>query len=528
MSVLYIEGFDLHQITTHIDVPGLHDFNAYWYTPPTFTNISYVDGYLSGRALSDGVGGSFAFAGGYGSAAMTMPAGQQVYRITWFARQGAPQGGTSPTVGFLMLGVDADYYGVRIDQNGFFQIDRGGFPYGVATEHISAASVTALASDHWQFFDLYMNFQTNVFQLKIDGNLECSGSLTVPHTVVGKGLTSLNRPNNFYILYDHIIVTDGEDLTGQNKIHAIAPTAAWSGKGTLRGNLIINDASYQTLRDAAGVDPHTFGSDNIAIVYYYLYPKNPSTNLPWQTADLDKIQGWGVCSGNLTHGGGQFLHLTSLGLSIVQTTNDPNHRPTISVLEPDGLTYYSGRWVKSDPFVSLSTHLKDIPRTALFANDKYIEIDEEGCILFKSPIGNRLLEGIGVTFAEEYREDFTDWYQLVWGGIPFVSYFITGYTILGEANKKFNASYVTVNYEPLEFGGAYFQGVWDYALTGDTGRWGTKQQVYRLSNQNYKYQASKLKVRGQGLSMQIKVTSEPGKDFRLNGWSTYASGNSAP
>lgn len=524
--IFQIDGYDLNSRASITDVPGLQDYSLTNYTP-AFNNLFYAPGYLTGQAIFNSISPAFGFGGIGGSNGNSIPANQQITRTTWFAKRQDNGGTVYPIwLGFMMLNVNSNYIGVQLNSSGNARIARGGYQPSPGPTDGTAEIMSGISSQvigfGWTFYDFYANFQTNTFQLRINGVLECSGSLASPQTVVGGTSVSHNHPFNYNIHVDHVVTTDGESLVGTNKIHAIAPTAAFAGAGTLRGNLIMGGASYQTLRQGALIYRDTFGSDNAANVAFFVYPKSPVTNLAWTQAEIDALQGWGVCAGNLTIGGNK-LHMTSLGLSVVETKSDPNGYPIIKVLSPGGLTYYSGAWVKSVPNKSLSAHVNDIPRTVAFANDLYLETDVDGCVLFQPDSG--LLSTFGITFAEEFREDFTDWFRIIYGGLPFVSYFITGYTILGEGNKKFQSNYVSVNYENVPVGGAYLQGVWDYALTPDSGRWGTRQQIYRLSSDNYKYQVSKLKVRGHGTSMQIKVTSEQGKDFRLSGWSVAASGN---
>jgi len=529
MSVLFIDGWDLHNNTDGANVPGTQDYGLMFYSAP-LNQLEYATGHITGQAIREFMAPQLAWGSSAGTNGNSIPPGSNVLRVSWFAKSVA-NGGTPFNIwyGFMMLNVAGTYYGVQLNNTGHARIARGGFypgnpillPTDTTQEVISGSSVSAISGLVFTFYEFYANFTTNTFELRINGDLECSGSLDTPIVATGVITVGFNHPQNFYCILDHLIVTDGESLVGTNKIHAIAPTAAFAGYGTLRGNLVMNDASYQTLRQHALVGVHTMGSDNAANVAYFVYPDNPSNGQPWGSTVLTGLQGWGVCAADF---GGGTLHMTSLGLSVVESMTDPDGFPIISVVAPSGLTYFSGPWVKSDPNYSLAGHVNDIPRTLLLANDRFLETTEEGCILFKEQTGG-LLDTLGVTFAEEYDTDFLDWQTIVAGGIPFESYFITGYTILGEGNKKFQSNYVSINYENQPVGGAYFQSVWDYSLSGDSGRWGTKQQIYRLASSDYKYQVSKLKVRGHGKSMQFKVTSQEGMNFKLSGWTTSASGN---
>lgn len=131
------------------------------------------------------------------------------------------------------------------------------------------------------------------------------------------------------------------------------------------------------------------------------------------------------------------------------------------------------------------------------------------------------------TFAEKINADYVDWFSYDDTGVPFESYFVTGYKIKGQGLNKFQNNWIRV-YSRLDTPVSYyFQGVWDFAATGNTGRWSSNQLVEHTDT-NYSTASKRLKVRGHGLALQLKVTSAEGEPFDIVGWSAMQSGNQVP
>lgn len=131
------------------------------------------------------------------------------------------------------------------------------------------------------------------------------------------------------------------------------------------------------------------------------------------------------------------------------------------------------------------------------------------------------------TFADKINSDYLDWFTYDLTGVNYDSYFTTGYRIVGQASNDFQNNWVRVysrTNEPVSF---YFQGLWNYALTGDTGKWSSRQLVEHTDT-DYGYNSKRLKVRGSGLALQFKVQSVDGEPFDLVGWSSMQSSNKQP
>lgn len=127
------------------------------------------------------------------------------------------------------------------------------------------------------------------------------------------------------------------------------------------------------------------------------------------------------------------------------------------------------------------------------------------------------------TWSENISATYTDW--ATYGtNENYTSYFITGYKIHGQAEMKFQPMYVYVYHEGL--GQAYIQGIWDFATSSDTGRYSSKQ-LLTYDDPNYSNNHKRVKIRGQGLTLQYYIHSLPGQPFTMIGWSTFESGNQA-
>lgn len=122
-----------------------------------------------------------------------------------------------------------------------------------------------------------------------------------------------------------------------------------------------------------------------------------------------------------------------------------------------------------------------------------------------------------VGFADFNRTDYVDW-----GSDVFSSYFITGYKLHGQAQRKFQIPYIYVysrtNGEQMAYS---IQSMWDYNRSGDGGRWSSTQQATYVDNIYQTNGVKRHRLRGHGLAVQIKISSIPGQPFDIIGWSVY-------
>lgn len=129
------------------------------------------------------------------------------------------------------------------------------------------------------------------------------------------------------------------------------------------------------------------------------------------------------------------------------------------------------------------------------------------------------------TFAEAWDVNYVDWETYLPNGQDYSSYFITGYSVAGEGNKEFQNNYVTFHSDTNSIYDV--QARWDWSNSGDSGKWGTTQRIDTTPFTNYTYMPRRLKVRGQGKALQIKVTATDGNPFDVSGWITHITGNTA-
>ena len=130
-------------------------------------------------------------------------------------------------------------------------------------------------------------------------------------------------------------------------------------------------------------------------------------------------------------------------------------------------------------------------------------------------------DGTKLSFAEE-RDDtnWLDWFSVDNTGVDYNSYFITGYNLHGKGLKKWSSNYIQMfcdNSVPYAY---KIQGIWDYAGSGNSGRYSTIQTITNF-NPNYNRTYRRHKLRGQGMSLQIKVSSVQGQPFSIDGWSMF-------
>ena len=127
-------------------------------------------------------------------------------------------------------------------------------------------------------------------------------------------------------------------------------------------------------------------------------------------------------------------------------------------------------------------------------------------------------------WADEHDTTFTDWTTSNGVGINYTSTFTTGYKLHGSASRRFQVPYIYV-YSRLEGPVSYYiQSLWDYALNTDSGRWSVNQ-LTNINSPNFGMVFKRHRLRGQGLVLQIKITSVDGQPFDIIGWSLYETVN---
>lgn len=195
----------------------------------------------------------------------------------------------------------------------------------------------------------------------------------------------------------------------------------------------------------------------------------------------------------------------------------------ILVHDVSSKSFYSHTISESTPYISGAINSTKSSYDALVSDDSasstiYIVTGDFGSSGIRS-----------ITMAKFKDTSFKDWGSID-GGIEFESYFITGYRVRAELLRKFQANYLVVmakvETETFDDYGCIIQGLWDYN-NSSTGRLTTGQQIY-LWSYNMDYSRRKLKMRGNGYSLQFKFKSQPGKKFVLTGWVSSESAGNVP
>lgn len=160
------------------------------------------------------------------------------------------------------------------------------------------------------------------------------------------------------------------------------------------------------------------------------------------------------------------------------------------------------------------------------------------------------------TYSLLNNDNFSDWISNDSTGVPYDSYFSTGYLTEGDIINTKQAPYIYVYSKRTETGyvsdgaggytlqdgsGCYLQARWQWSDNSNSSRFGRTQQVYKrrttyndTANGNLDFDdgfpvvVSRLKVRGGGQSLHLRYTSQAGKDFNLYGWAVVYSATTQP
>lgn len=138
---------------------------------------------------------------------------------------------------------------------------------------------------------------------------------------------------------------------------------------------------------------------------------------------------------------------------------------------------------------------------------------------------------------------FKDWYSYNNAGVEQTSYLLTGFDMGGNGPARSKTGqYISVfmkrtetsfdsSANPVNPSGCLMQTRWDFTDNSYAGKWQDEVQVYKqlrpyfatpltTFDDGYPLVVTKNKVRGRGKAMQLKLTSQAGKDMQLVGWTT--------
>lgn len=162
---------------------------------------------------------------------------------------------------------------------------------------------------------------------------------------------------------------------------------------------------------------------------------------------------------------------------------------------------------------------------------------------------------ISFSFASYTDIKFRDWFSVDGVGKDAAAYAVAGWLTGNESQRKKQTKHLVVHckrtedgFEPDGQGGiqptgqssVMVQAQWDWANSANSGKWGTPFQAYKYKrhyfpvdvNDPYDYGfltiVTKNKLRGRGRALSLRFSSEPLKDFRLQGWALDLGVNNAP
>lgn len=137
--------------------------------------------------------------------------------------------------------------------------------------------------------------------------------------------------------------------------------------------------------------------------------------------------------------------------------------------------------------------------------------------MFKYPCSVASSGTYKFTFADEHDLDYLDWQSYDTVGVDYSSFFVTGYKLHGQALRQWQPEYVYM-YSNNEVPTSYkIQGIWNYATSGNSGKYSSVQLINNTQNY-FGVVTRRHRIRGHGLSLQLKVSSVTGMPFSIIGW----------
>lgn len=135
--------------------------------------------------------------------------------------------------------------------------------------------------------------------------------------------------------------------------------------------------------------------------------------------------------------------------------------------------------------------------------------------------------GSNLAYSEARQTTYKDWSlvsDILNNGTveaDYTSYFITGFNIVGDAQRFGQMNYIWVYLDNVPMSSCFMQGIFDFTNNGNSGKWSSRQQVFNPCLGNRSINHRRLKVRGKGKAAQLKFVSESGKPFNIIGWSSW-------
>jgi hypothetical protein len=125
------------------------------------------------------------------------------------------------------------------------------------------------------------------------------------------------------------------------------------------------------------------------------------------------------------------------------------------------------------------------------------------------------------TFSEEQDgTTYFDWFSFNGVGYNYVSSFTTGYMLPTQALRMWQPFYVYMYSENTQQNAYIFQGIWDYATSGTSGKYSTRL-VVNNNIPNFNRLFRRHRVRGHGTAFQLNISSVSGQPFEFMGWAMF-------
>lgn len=219
-----------------------------------------------------------------------------------------------------------------------------------------------------------------------------------------------------------------------------------------------------------------------------------------------------------------------------ENPDDPRDYTKLMVLRATTQAFYFhelSEGVRILDIISIGGSYSVVNQAVVFDNDGEVVVDDADAVVtvsenirsdtvsslkFYSEYGTNL-----ATYSDLSNTSHADW-PSTGTAREFDSYFVSGYRVRGEGQKKSQVPYITVHTKHQSNNSAFFQAIWDYRNSLTTGGVTNQQQVCRIDSAR-DFVTRKLKVRGNGISCQFKFFSEGIKPFTITGWATSESVN---
>ena len=127
--------------------------------------------------------------------------------------------------------------------------------------------------------------------------------------------------------------------------------------------------------------------------------------------------------------------------------------------------------------------------------------------------------GSNLSLADEHDINYVDW-----SSINYTSTFTTGYKLHGQGLKRFQIPYIYVYSRNSGYSAYTVQSAWDYGIDFDSNKW-SQPQFIELNDSNSGMIFRRIKLRGNGIVLQLMFNSVDGQPFDIIGWSIFETVN---